>query len=76
MDRCDLVRDPVDARVVAGIETDQKVGVIYIWKIFQDFSEDTRSQLGCSAGRRGHLCQGQFFGHAKPPKYQSFVLSS
>ena len=63
MDGGHIVGDLVDTCVVAGIKTHQKAGIINVWKIFQYFCKDTRSQFGCSAGRGGHLSKGQFFCH-------------
>ena len=63
MDGGHIIGDLVDTCVVAGIKTHQKAGIINVWKIFQYFCKDTRSQFGCSAGRGGHLSKGQFFCH-------------
>jgi len=70
--RCDIVGSGddggfiiklVDTGIIAGIKTNEKVGVLVLWKAFQELTEPDRVDFCGSTAGLGKALQGRFLKH-------------
>jgi hypothetical protein len=53
----------VDTGIVAGVKTNEQVGVLVLWKAFQEFTEPDRVDFCGSSAGLGKALQGRFIEH-------------
>ena len=58
-----LLGQLVDTGIIAGIKTNEQVGILVLGKAFQEFTEPDRVDFCCSSAGLGKALQGRFIEH-------------